>query len=113
MAKDVYAKDVEYLTKHPGKIFDAWTFDYKHSSLFDICAPQRFGSTNHGCLTQVKCGYIKAFNKKLTEAIRNDPGIPGDPDSVKAEHLPRFAYWQRKMDKLWKSRGKPKSMCKQ
>ncbi len=55
---------------------------------------------NHcGCLTHIACGYMEAQTEELTQAIRNDPRIPGDSEYITLDDLPVFAEWQRRLDK--------------
>jgi len=124
MAKDVYAKEVEYLTKHPNEIYTAWYYGEFHSPLFDACSAVR-GETRTrqgftlspscGCLTQIKacdtsCDmFWHAATAALTKAIRADKALPNHPRLIRVKHLSRFAYWQRKLDKLFKTRPAPKA----
>ena len=100
---DVYDREVERLTKaekrRPGAILTAWRFGRKHSPLFDSCATDR-DNTKCGCLTQVRNLWDDAETEALTNSIRADTRIPDDPEKVTPAHLPIFAEWQRKIDKL-------------
>lgn len=105
---DIYDKEVKRLSKNPDEIYCAWTYGPGHSPLFDAASSKRYTSVNScGCLIQVKMGF-RASSKRLTEAIRADARIPEDVTEIKPEHLPVFAEWQRKLDKMFKSRPKPK-----
>lgn len=104
---DIYDKEIKRLSKDPDKIYSAWLYGDDHSPLFDAAGPRRDG-VNCGCLTQVKRGMYLASSKRLTAAIQADARIPSNPHKITPEHLPVFAEWQRKLDKMFKSRLKPK-----
>lgn len=109
---DKYQKAVEYLTKHPGEIFDAWLDVNEHPAgcLFQFANQfgfQRYGydraswttTTICGCITEIRgCGYL-AETPELTAAIRADKRIPERPDDIKPHHLPVFAEWQARLDR--------------
>jgi len=113
MKKDVYTKEVEYFEKHPEEIYQAWTFGSEHSPLFDACGVVRcersLFSAPYGCLTQVKSTNSEAATPALTKAIQSDKTLPSHPRFIEPKHLPRFAYWQRKIDKMFKTRPAPKA----
>lgn len=110
---DVYDRAVDYLSKNPGKIFDAWSvrlssfggclFLYATRSgvqesiyIPGIDRPEE-GAT--GCLTQIRLSeYKMAATKKLSNQIRNDSRIPLGPDDIRISDLPTFAEWQRIID---------------
>ena len=100
---DVYDREVERLTKaeerRPGAIMGAWQFGSEHSPLFDSCATKR-KSGECGCLTTVRGLWCPAETRALTKAICADKRIPDDEEKVTPAHLPIFAEWQRKIDKL-------------
>lgn len=58
-----------------------------------------------GCLTQIRSNsraYVTIKDSivaDLTELIKADEGIPSQMKDVKPEHLERFAYWQRRLDR--------------
>lgn len=105
---DIYDEEIKRLSKDPDKIYSAWLYGDDHSPLFDAAGPVRGPSAGYGCLTQVKGGTHKAASKCLTAAIQADTRIPEDVNKIKLKHLPVFAEWQRKLDKMFKSRLKPK-----
>ena len=113
-SKDIYDKEVARLSrllKKGESLNFAWAFGVGHSPLFDNAGPLRgeFPRGSCGCLTQVHAGTHEASNKKLTKAIRADNRLVDDaafihyPDQLKV-----FAEWQRKLDKMFKSRRKPR-----
>lgn len=97
MTHDIYDEAVEYLTKHPEKIEEAWNYTDARVGgiLFEYTGP------GCGCLTQVKTGseLFKGPTPELEEAIRADPRIPLGVDSITVESLPVFAEWRRRLDK--------------
>ncbi len=80
----------------------------ENGCLFKFCTPPDSRSeANMGCLTMVKnpnTGCI-AYTPELTAAIQADKLLPDSPLKVTKKNILRFAYWQRKMDKLWKQLG--------
>lgn len=112
--KDKYDEAVDYLTKNPEEIYQCWNhpISYRAGALFlpvsdklpaspntvDLL-PRRGDGLMCGCLTMVRAGLKVAWTDELTEAIRGDARIPKTPESIKPEHLPVFAEWQRRIDK--------------
>lgn len=101
--KDIYDLEVERLTKKPEKIESAWLNKsplFKYSGYTENMA---FGSC--GCPTMIRMYTSPAvingeINHELTNAIRADIGIPNYTNNITPAHLPRFAYWQRIIDRL-------------
>ena len=103
---DAYDKAVAWLTENPLEIEDAWCIGNEHPAwiLFGYCTPSRYSETHScGCLTMVRgVSWRLAFeDDELTEAIKADERLPRSPGNITPEHLPVFAEWQRRMDKLW------------
>ena len=106
---DKYYKAVQYLTKHPEKIKDAWNFPFTFSSgcLFNYAGDTK--NSGIGCLTQIRKNEdghvsVNAETPELTEEIRKDKRIPKNPKYIRVKHLPVFAEWQRRLDKELPSR---------
>lgn len=103
--QDKYDRAIEYLTKHPDRIFDAWTEPCKRRdrAAQAHCLFQYVGNGPHaGCLTQIRhwASDRKAYSPELQAAIVKDKRIPSDPFKVRVKHLPVFAEWQRKIDEM-------------
>lgn len=106
---DKYDEAIEYLATHPGEIRAAWREASTEEGEQEHPAHCLFqGATKNGhidldagcgCLTQIRCGFLKAETPELTEAIKSDMRIPASVLSVKVNHLPIFAEWQRRIDK--------------
>lgn len=110
---DKYDEAVEYLTKHPGEIHDAWVMAHGgHAAgcLFAFVMPADADEDEIswkrdvacGCLTQIRaaCGSdTVAWTRELTEAIVADRRIPQNPDYITVADLPVFAEWQRRIDR--------------
>jgi len=119
---DKYDEAIAYLTENPEDIYDAWmlwarsdqTTDVKRAHcLFQVARvdPDDGSSLGCGCLTQirsgltlggVRCGVLGKSgrqHKRLTTAVRSDKRLPSEPGSIRVEHLPVFAEWQRRLDK--------------
>lgn len=107
---DIYDKEIKRLTKlmktDGSAIYDSWRFGTEHSPLFDTASSNRH-NVCCGCLTQVRDRTKDAETGVLTKAIRADTHIPTLPVCIEVKHLSRFAYWQRKLDKLF-NRAVPK-----
>jgi hypothetical protein len=103
---DKYDMAVEYLTEHPDEIYDAWgnPFLHKGGCLFQFCNANGYNAIICGCLTQIRRGGYAAETEELTEEIRNDERIPSSALDIRAEHLPVFAEWQRRLDKELRGR---------
>lgn len=116
--RDKYDEAIEYLTEHPEKIYDAWSMSEALDSptghagcLFNFagqqtdCADTDDGIVDCGCLTQIRGGGgFAAFRSgeidpALSEEIAFDTRIPESGCSIRVEHLPVFAEWQRRLDK--------------
>ncbi len=102
---DAYDQAVQWLRRRPTKIARSWNLETPARILFGYVNKSR-GSTYRGklcgCLTQVKSNQYEAQTKRLTNAIRVDPDVPSDPFDIRPRHLPVFAKWQRKIDKILK-----------
>jgi hypothetical protein len=106
MEQDIYDLEVERLTKEPEDIYNSWQ---SAKPLFKFVGNVYDETEEHielGCLTQIRndfyCGaFIKGkYDEGLTKKIRNDELLPSTPDEIQVKHLPRFAYWQRRIDAL-------------
>lgn len=107
---DKYDKAIDYLTENPDEIIRAWCdggdfVDAPGACLFVMCSPANethvpWGDGNWcGCLTQIReYATVAAWTPELTDEICADEGIPKTEDDITVEHLPRFAYWQRRLD---------------
>ena len=72
---DKYDKAVQYLTKHPDEIMQAWRFPLTENAgcLFNFAGDvDRYGEYC-GCLTQVKDKVSRAETPALTKAIPAGP----------------------------------------
>lgn len=103
-SKDKYDIAIEFLTKHPEHIENAWFFPAPNK-LEEVnqahCLFQVVGDCNNfGCLTQIKyyAQAYKACTPELTEQIIADERIPNS-HLIKVTDLPIFAEWQRRLDK--------------
>ena len=102
---DKYTKMVRYLTDHPDEIELAWS-DFgdepQHGchALFQYVTKSGTKEVFCGCLTQIRSGEYAASIPELTEQIRNDTRIPKYSHLIRENHLPVFAEWQRKIDKV-------------
>lgn len=104
---DKYDDAVEYLTAHPGEIYDSWVkpWTHDHGCLFAMASSQPYKINQpYGCLTQIRNGGTAA-TESLTKRIRSDERIPyrvsdEEYDIKEIVHaLPVFAEWQRVIDK--------------
>jgi hypothetical protein len=92
---DVYDREVKRLTKSPGLIAHAW---YNAFPLFQWAADKSMPGS--GCVSMVKCGSCLAATPEITKAIRSDKKLSENTaDLIPVEELPRYAYWQRRIDK--------------
>lgn len=107
--RDIYDEAVEYLTRHPKLIYSAWqcpdgteTRNVRMAHcLFQYVSPTGNKEPYHcGCLTEIKDGIAVAHTLELTKAIHNDKRLPGDECLIRVKHLPLFARWQRRIDKM-------------
>jgi hypothetical protein len=103
--KDIYDEQIERLTANPREIFSEW---FDAIGLFKKTGGSN--DLNSGCLTQIRHTYLQysavikgRVDILLTEAIRKDDRLPTSSSDIKVEHLPVFAEWQRKIDKLQNS----------
>lgn len=119
---DKYDAAIQYLNDNPGEIHSAWQDPTNHEGgvLFQYATPtgslmseqqiKRIKSerlaleeipkfVDCGCLTQVRSGQMSAYTTQITSAIRADTSLPTHPQAIRLEHLPRFAEWQRRLDK--------------
>lgn len=111
---DKYDRAVLFLKKHPSEITRAWFESGPEARkrahcLFQYVTPTgkaklRSDGRPCGCLTQVKIGCAVAWTEALTQAIRTDVRIPSSYLKIRAEDLPIFAEWQRKLDRLLERR---------
>jgi hypothetical protein len=103
---DAYQQAVEFLTEHPDKIMEAWSFPSASPGGCLFYYVNRFGpwfwcdGKVCGCLTFVKSGRMEAETLQLTEAIRSDERIVGNEKDLTVDHLPIFAGWQRRIDQI-------------
>ena len=107
MSLDKYDKAIEYLTENPAEIVDVWEapFAYKEGCLFQFASPTGFTFCNAGCLTMIREGGYDVWSEnkslpKITKQIHEDERLPVCGTFIKVEHLPVFAEWQRKLDKI-------------
>jgi len=104
---DKYDEAIEFLKAHPSEIHEAWSEiedDPPHPAHCLFQAATKDGRVDSiasfGCLTQIRgMGSWDAATPELTEAIRADDRIPGNPLSISVDHLPVFAEWQRRIDR--------------
>lgn len=117
-----YDEAIEYLTRHPYEIEEAWRQPFNHlaGDLFLPIGPEMelmdyFYDPEYetcGCLTQVKSGVrydddpdstAKAYqNEELTQEIRSDPRVPSRVEDITLESLPIFKEYQEKADIIYK-----------
>lgn len=96
---DIYDREVARLTANPDAIYESWN---NFEPLFGFCGRDRTRSHfKYGCLTQVKGGAFMAEDLELTQKIRSDTRLPKNEVSIRPEHLPVFAEYQRYMDVLF------------
>lgn len=102
LVKDKYVHAMEYLHRHPDRIFAAW-WSALHSPhvpgacLFAFAGPQH---SPYGCLTQIRRNRTRrAATDALTSAIRDDERLPKESMDIHPEHLNVFAEWQRRLDR--------------
>jgi len=114
---EYYDKQIEFLTKHPNLIRDAWLNTF---GLFQFVKPVgellRSGfalemRSQCGCLTMIRQDSIGvagtrelidrisvAYTKELTEAITADERIPTHQSKIKVSDLPVLKEWQLRID---------------
>lgn len=100
--KDKYDRAIEYLTKHPWKIAQAWINNPYYESRLAELAHALFQpcGDGFGCLTQIRSDpNYRVPTPELKRAIRADKRIPKSPSAIKVSDLPVFAEWQRRLDK--------------
>lgn len=103
---DKYDEQIAELTANPGLIEAHWS---KGIGLFQFASPYGKGyALDCGCLTMIRSSckrYVIDTDGNhlddLSDEIRRDTRIPTDPDDITPAHLPVFAEWQRKLDKLF------------
>lgn len=98
---DAYDYAVDYLTRHPDKIGDAWRHPSTHRAgvLFGyVTKSRKSDSSLSGCLTLVRLG-MRACTPELTRAIRSDDRLPQIGERTTVADLPVFAEWQRRLDR--------------
>lgn len=100
MNLDKYDRAIAHLTKHPDQISSTWVSpdEYEAGCLFEFLSPDYRSGKDWGCPTLVKHGGFIALTDEITEAIRNDPRIPGDHSKITIESLEAFAEYQRMAD---------------
>lgn len=109
-AVDIYDEAVEYLTQHPEKIPDAYSFSEETmgGALFQDVTPtgrhdfvMQPGFKRFGDLVSIKRDerYI-APTQQLTDLIRFDPRLPKEMEDISVAMLTVFAEWQRHLDKI-------------
>lgn len=106
---DKYDEAIEYLTKNPKEIFNAWMEPDKHVAgcLFVFAAPEgEYGDGTAGCLTMIRkkesdfvIGSDGKIDEDLTRQIRGDERLPDCSGNIEVDDLPVFAEWQRRLDK--------------
>lgn len=99
---DKYDKQIARLTKQPEIILSEWT---RGQDLFKVVGD--ITDLYSGCLTMIRGSnfhrkaYVKGIiDEKLTEEIRADERLPKSGRNVRLTHLPIFAEWQRRIDKM-------------
>lgn len=108
---DKYDIAIEELKKNPAEIVNAWDFPKTHPA---GCLFKKIGEgwdmelrARCGCLTQIKANIdYYAINhdkvdEEITKQIMADERIPASVSDITIDHLPVFAEWQRKIDKLY------------
>lgn len=105
---DKYDREIKKIleSEKPNKtIGEHWSMG---TDLFEFVSDNvtKFDGAACGCLTQIKYDRKSAWknnkvDEKLTAEIREDKRIPKQ-GGIRAKHLPLFAEWQRKIDKLYK-----------
>lgn len=106
----VYQQAVEFLTKNPNYISQAWSEPFSPGGcLFHLVSTSRV-SIKYGCLTQIKAGYAESSSYELTKSIRNDKRLPMSWSGIyyNPDTLFVFAQWQRFID--FKLRREPLAM---
>lgn len=112
---DAYDKAVEYLTDNPNRIHQAWVDGYlggPEDDGMEACPGNiLFGAVDkdrhscRDCLTILKRNGtdftdidLDQFKSNIIDEILNDVTIPNYQGGVNESNLPRFAYWQRRLD---------------
>lgn len=105
---DKYDNAVEFFRKHPDAVRFAWAkpLSHPHGCLFQWAS--RTGRPKELSYKEVFCGCLTMIRKNhqyevegrpdLTEEIRSDNRIPKGMSSIRIDHLPIFAEWQRRLD---------------
>lgn len=102
---DFYDTEIERITRSSKPLNEFWleTSDRQaRSPLFAYVTPDRRCSLEGGCLTQIKAGLTGACTPALARAIRKDQRLPKSGFLIELKHLPVFAQWQRRIDKMLK-----------
>lgn len=102
---DKYDLSIQYLTERPGQILDNWKspFDTNGGCLFQFVSTDGHCNSKYGCITMIRGKHYQYRNtpiKELTEQIVSDTRIPVCPENISVDHLPVFAEWQRRIDKI-------------
>ena len=114
---DKYDRAIEYLAAHPEQMESAWGNPHTRQGgcLFQYLSPTgRFAEdvdgVPYGCPTTHKAYPKRAICASPTIAaeIRMDTNIPIFSGEITLASLPRFAYYQRKMDALFPGRHQEK-----
>ena len=91
---DKYDEEIAYLTEYPDRIETHWA---EFTPLFEFVPSGK--KMGYGCLTMIAKREAGSRWPHITRGIRND-GIPHCVGDIMVEHLPNFARWQRRIDKL-------------
>jgi hypothetical protein len=117
MEKDIYDLEIERLTADPGQIRNAWLFGtplFKFvtldgSNVITSASGKKLVDFSIGCLITIRhesgdrAVIHPSINDQLTDLIKGDNRIPDvDVTMLSVEHLPLFAAWQRKIDRIKK-----------
>jgi hypothetical protein len=109
--KDVYDEAVEYLTAHPNEIYSAWVRGpYAGDDAYgDREWSQHPGSYlfrtvfDDSCATEIRAGLSSKVENydapPVVMELAADETVPENPEDIRPEDLPRFAYWQRRFDR--------------
>lgn len=101
---DKYDAAIEYLSKNPHRIYDAWNLPTEEGGCLFQYADRNgstFGSPGVGCLTQIRNTNgerVVEGRPDLTQQIAADERIPKNAHNITVNDLHVFAEWQRLID---------------
>ncbi|MDA1029705.1 MAG: hypothetical protein O3B41_11735 [Bacteroidetes bacterium] len=104
---DIYAKQIRRLKgASEGTLFVQWC---RGVGVFAFCSSTGYGNGHDnlcGCLSMVKKDYYSVDGGHFQDEIRADEKLNTATRLISHSDLGRYAYWQRKLDKVWPGRYK-------